>query len=479
MSFRAPPGLIGMTSTHHVAQQLRRRLRGPVHVPGEPGYDSERATWSAAIDPRPAVVAAATGAADVQAALLAARDHDLPFAVQATGHGTIVPADGGLLLKTGAMAEVLVDPDRRIARVGPGARWGQVIAAAAPFGLAPLSGYSPDVGVAGFTLGGGVDWLSRRFGFAADSLLRADVVTADGELVRATPDRNGDLFWALRGGGGNFGVVTSLELRLYPVEQVYAGTALFPIARAGEALEHYRDWGPELPDELTTTVVLLRESPDPAIEGPVLAVRGVYAGPRADAMVALRPLWDVAGPALGGDFREARYADVRVGGTAPRNFELYRDLPDAVIDGAIEAIMLGAANAIDVRLWGGAMTGRGVDAGPVGHRDVPFSITVDGPAETAAPLARSATGGSFLNFLHDTSRTESAYTAASWERLREIKRAYDPDNVFRLGHNIPPARGAYAARLGSAKSSAPIRSRSSAGTRQAASASMFSVTDRS
>jgi FAD/FMN-containing dehydrogenase len=468
-----------MTTTHTVGHQLRRAFRGPVHVPGEADYDAGRATWNGALDARPVVVAEAAGAADVQAALLAAREHDLPFAVQSTGHGTFVPSDGGVLLKTGGMAEVLVDPDRRIARVGPGARWGQVIAAAAPFGLAPLSGSSPDVGVAGFTLGGGVGWLSRRFGFAADSLLRADVVTADGELVRATPDRNADLFWALRGGGGNFGVVTALELRLFPVPEVYAGTALFPIARAGAVLEYYRDWGAELPDELSATVVLLRESPDPSIEGPVLAIRGVYAGPRPDAMVALRPLWDVAGPALAGDFREARYADVRVGGTAPRSFELYRDLPGAVIDRAIETVMVGGANAIDFRLWGGAMARRGGDLGPVGHRDVPFSITVDGPPEAAAPLARHATGGSFLNFTADPTRTERAYTAASWERLREIKRVYDPDNVFRLGHNILPARGRYAARRGSAKSSAPIRSRSSAGTRQAASASMFSVTDRS
>ena len=417
--------------------------------------------------------------ADVRAAVLGARERDLPVAVHATGHGTILPFDGYALIETSGMAEVLVDPDRRIARVGPGARWGQVIAAAAPFGLAPLSGSSPDVGVAGFTLGGGVGWLSRRFGLAADSLLRADIVTADGELVRATPDRNGDLFWALRGGGGNFGVVTSLELRLFDVPEVYAGTALFPIARAGAVLEFYRDWGAELPDELSTTIVLMRESPDPSIEGPVLAVRAAYAGPRPDAMVALRPLWDAAGPALAGDFRSGRFADVALGGTAPRAFELYRDLPDEVVDRAVETIMIGAADAIDVRLWSGAMAHRGADHGPAAHRQVPFSITVDGPPEAAAPFARYATGGTFLNFLKDPSRTASAYTAANWARLREIKRAYDPDNVFRYGHNIPPARGLYAARRGSAKSSAPMRSRSSAGTRQAASASMFSVTDRS
>jgi FAD/FMN-containing dehydrogenase len=458
-----------MTTSRHAAHHLRRSFRGPVTVPAE--LD----------DGGPGVVAAAHGPADVRAALLTAREHDLPFAVHATGHGTHLPFDGALVLETGAMAQVLVDPDRRTVRVGPGARWGQVLAAAAPFGLAPLSGSSPDVGVAGYTLGGGVGWLARRFGLAADSLLRADVVTADGELVRATPDRNCDLFWALRGGGGSFGVVTALELRLYPVEQVYAGTALFPIARAGAVLEFYRDWGAELPDELSTTVVLLRESPDPSIEGPVLAVRALYAGPRPDALAALRPLWDVAGPALGGDFRETSFADARLGGTAPRAFELYRDLPDDLIDTAIETVMTGAADAVDVRLWGGAMARRGAGAGPAGHRDVPFSVTVDGPAQAAAPLARHATGGSFLNFLRDTTRTERAYTAGNWERLRDVKRAYDPDNVFRYGHNVPPARGRYAARRGSgtAKSSAPIRSRASAGPRQAASASMFSVTDRS
>src|SRR4051794_27734148 len=249
-------------------------------------------------------VVAATNAAEVQTAVLAARERNLPLSVYATGHGTIVQNDGGLQVDTSAMAEVLVDPDRPVAHVGPGARWAQVLAAAAPFGLAPLSGSHADVGVAGYTLGGGIGWLGRRFGLASDSLLRADVVTADGELVRATADRNGDLFWALRGGGGNFGIVTALELRLFEVPQVYAGTALFPIARAGAVLEHYRDWGAELPDELSTTIVLLRESPDPGIEGPVLAVRAVYAGPRPDALPALRELWDVAGPALAGDFRE-------------------------------------------------------------------------------------------------------------------------------------------------------------------------------
>jgi FAD/FMN-containing dehydrogenase len=163
------------------------------------------------------MVVEASRAADVRAAVVAAREHDLPLAVQATGHGTHAAPDGAILIRTTGMATVLVDPDRRVARVGPGAVWGDVLTAAAPFGLAPLSGSSPDVGVTGYTLGGGVGWLARKHGFAADSLLRAEVVTADGSIVTASADEHADLFWALRGGGGSFGVVTALEFRLHTV----------------------------------------------------------------------------------------------------------------------------------------------------------------------------------------------------------------------------------------------------------------------
>ena len=192
------------------------------------------------------------------------------------------------------MAEVLVDPDRRIARVGPGAVWGDVIAAAAPCGLAPVTGSSPDVGVTGFTLGGGVGWLSRKLGFAADNLLRVNIVTADGRLVRASAHDNADLFWAVRGGGGNFGVVTALEFRLHPVSRVYAGTATFPIARAAETLARYRDWAPTQPDELTTTLVLTHDT---------LTVRAAYIGEPAAAERALQPLWQATGAPLTSDLR--------------------------------------------------------------------------------------------------------------------------------------------------------------------------------
>jgi FAD/FMN-containing dehydrogenase len=337
-----------------------------------------------------------------------------------------VPADGALLVRTSAMAEVLVDPDRRIARVGPGARWGEVIAAAAPCGLAPLSGTSPSVGVAGYTLGGGLSWLSRKHGFAADSLRRADVVTADGAIVSASADRNADLLWALRGGGGNFGIVTAMEIALHPLARAYGGAALFARERAGELLARYREYAATMPDELTVTVVLT---------GDTVALRGLYAGDAHAGERALAPLLEVAGAPLATTWREMGYADSgTIGGTAPRHFERYDELSDAVIEAALAA----PADAIEIRHWGGAMARPSADAGPVGHRDVPFSITIDGTAEAAAPLARLATGGSFLNFLKDPARTHTAYTPADHAALSELKRAYDPDNVFRAGHNILP-----------------------------------------
>jgi FAD/FMN-containing dehydrogenase len=391
-----------------IERELHKTFRGPVYLPGDHAYNTARATWSGALDQRPAVVAEALGAADVQAAVAAARRHGLPFAVQATGHGTHVPCDGGVLVKTSLMAEVLVDPDRRVAHVGPGARVGDVVAAAAPFGLAPVAGSNPTVGMAGFTLGGGYGPLSRLHGFGADNLLRADVVTADGERVTTTAERHGDLFWALRGGGGNFGVVTGTEIRLHPVAQVFAATAHFGTEHAAATLAFYREWAPTQPHALSTSLVLSADS---------LAIRAHAHG--EDAARALRPLFDAAGPRLG--------LEETVGGTAPRHFHLFRELPD---------IGATTANAVEIRYWGGAMAD---SDSPVGHRDAPFSVTVDSSDEEAAPFARHATGGSFLNFTADTSRTHTAYTPANYARLQYVKRGYDPDNVFSLGHNIAPS----------------------------------------
>jgi FAD/FMN-containing dehydrogenase len=376
----------------------------------------------------PAMVVEATRPADARRAVRAARERDLPLAVWATGHGTHEPPYDAVVLDTSAMAAVLVDPDRRVARVGAGATSGAVLAAAAPFGLAPLSGSSPGVGVAGYTLGGGVGWLSRKHGFAADSLLRADVVLADGRTVTASADRLPELFWALRGGGGSFGIVTAMELRLHPVAEVYAGTSYFAYDRARETLARYREWIADAPDELSTAVLLTPRG---------LAIRAMYAGSASDAERHLRPLRETAGPALAEGFETTRFADAEIGGTRPEQFELFDELTDAVISTLVEA---GAHATVEVRHWGGAMARPAPTAGPVGHRTVPLSVAVDTRLpEVAAKLRVHAHGGSFLNFLKDTSRTARAYTHADYRRLRDVKRTYDPENVFRAGHNVPPA----------------------------------------
>jgi FAD/FMN-containing dehydrogenase len=419
------------------------RLTGQVYGPGDDGYDERRRALNPAIEHRPLAVVEALRAADVRAAVEAARRQNLPIAVQATGHGTHAAIDGGILLRTGGMAAVMVDPERRTARVGPGARWAQVLAAAAPFGLAPLSGSAPSVGVTGYTLGGGMGWLARRYGLAADSVVRADLVTADGRLVTATADRNPDLFWAMRGGGGNFGVVTLLEFRLYPVSSVFAGSAYFPAAGAGEFLARYRGWAADAPDAMSTAVVL-RTMPDaddvpPVLRGRrVLMLKAMYAGPADAARRVLAPLWSAAGPALHDDLRPMAYADAAMGGTAARYLDFFPDLTDPVLD-----VLVGLRSTVEIRHWGGAIASTGIDAGPAGHRGAPFSVIVDeavpGLPETLRP---HAIGGSFLNFLGDTRRTASAYTPENHRRLRLVKAAYDPENVFHVGHNIPPAAAA-------------------------------------
>jgi FAD/FMN-containing dehydrogenase len=395
-----------------VAHELETMLTGPLHLPGDAEYEQQRDT--------PDVVVDAETVADVQAAVRAARRHGLPLTVLSTGHGTVVAPDSGILLRTSRMAQVLVDPDRRIARVGAGVRWSEVIAAAEPFGLAPLSGDTPSVGVVGYTLGGGLSWLSRKYGFAADSLLRAELVTADGRVVVADRRHHTDLFWALRGGSGNFGVVTSLDLQLYPVPSVYGGNAEFPVEGAERALRYLAEH--ELPDELSVSVVVSRES---------LVVRAVYAG--ADGRAALQPLLDAAGTPVVDRFREMRYSEVStIGGTPPITFAMFDELSPATIAAVVESGV-----PVEVKHWGGAIARPAHDdPGPVSHRDARFVMKIAAPAADA--ITASATGGSFLNFLHDTTRTHTAFTPENHRRLREVKTAYDPANLFHRNHNIPP-----------------------------------------
>jgi FAD/FMN-containing dehydrogenase len=444
------------------AEALRDVFEGRVHARGDDGYDAARRPWQLAVDPHPAVVVEAAGTEDVKAAVRTARERGLPLAVQATGHGAVPRADGGLLLNTSAMNGVAVDPERRTARVAAGTLWSAVIDAAAPHGLAPLSGTSPTVGVVGYTLGGGTGWLSRKYGYAADSVLRAEVVTAAGDVVTATADEHPDLFWALRGGGGNFGVVTELEFRLHPVERLYAGVAMFAAERTADALAVYREWAPDEPDESNTAVLAMTVPPLPsfpeAVRGRrVLMLRAVYLGGAEEAERALAPLRQAAGEPLLDGFREMAYPETATIGAPPMPMaaatrcELLDELTDDVIAVALGAN--GLVAGVEFRHWGGAPERAGADAGPVGHRQAPFSVAISamspdpaqGPAIRAAVdkaadrLAPHVTGGTWLNFLGDPARTPAAYTAEDYARLQAVKREYDPDNLFYSNLNIPPA----------------------------------------
>ena len=456
---RLAPVLPAPAHWHGPGMTLNETLAaGRLHWPGDDGYEAQRLPWQRRFDPRPAAVLDARDAHDVRAALEIARENELPVAVQATGHGAVAPADDALLLRTSAMNTVTVDPQRRVARAGGGAAWADVIAAAAPHGLAPLSGTSAGVGVTGYTLGGGAGLLSRTFGYAADSLVSAEVVTAAGEHVTAAADANADLFWALKGGGGSFGVVTELEFRLHPVESLYGGMAMFDAARARAALEAYREWAPAEPDESNLALVVMTMPPLPQVPEPVrgrrvLLLRTLYVGDAADGERLLAPLFAAAGEPILNGLGPLGVGDglMMMGPPPPPavgevHLELLRELPDEVLDVAVEDNGPG----IEVRQWGGAMA-RG--DGPIGHRDIPYSVVAtalapdrDGWAAAKASVERvvarvrpHATGASFLNFLGDASRTRDAYTPEDYARLQEVKSAYDPGNVFRLGgHNIPP-----------------------------------------
>ena len=446
----------------YVFEDLRETIGGRVYAAGDDGYDAARLPWQRKFDPRPALVVEAAGTADVIAALRFAREQGMPFSVQATGHGAVAPAENGVLVKLTPMADVEIDAGRRVARVTGGVLWSDVIAAAAPHGLAPLSGTAATVGVIGYTLGGGAGLLSRLHGYAADSVLRAQVVTADGELITASAEEHPDLFWALRGGGGNFGVVSELEFRLYPVANVYAGMEMYDTERAADALAVYREWALDQPDESNTALALAQMPDAPPIPEPVrgrrvLMLRPFYAGPAADAERLLAPLRDAAGTPLMSAMRETSFADAAVMMPAPppsvaeTRIELLHEVPDDVIAAVVAAN--GRVGAVEVRHWGGAMSRPLEGAGPLGHRDVPFSVVamaqgqdrseageLEAAVEAVVEKVRPhATGGSFLNFLGDAARTAFAYTGADYRRLAEVKAAYDPDNVFGAHHNIPPA----------------------------------------
>jgi FAD binding domain/Berberine and berberine like len=330
---------------------------------------------------------------------------------------------------------VQIFPGRRVASVGPGARWREVMQAAAPYGLAPLCGNATGVGVVGFTLGGGVGWLSRQYGYTADNVVRVEAVLADGTPVTATADTEPELFWGLRGAGANLGLVTRLEVGLAPVAEVVAGDIEYPWEQAEQVLTAFAGQAP--PDHLTSIVVLdHRDTARP----PVVTVQAMSTADHRTARDALAAVLPTPGRPVRDTFAVMPYREAAtMGGTLPTGFDLLDRLDRKAVGRLLTAVATDRPVRLEIRYWGGAPSRPDDRSGPVGHRGVPFSVTVDGPPGVVAAVSTLGTGGSFLNFLRDTGRTASAYTPADYARVRRLKARVDPGNIFGSQHNIPPA----------------------------------------
>ena len=450
---------------------LRTALRGPVVTPTDPDYDAAREIWNASIDRSPAVIVQVTGTADVVAAVRFGVANGLDIAVRGGGHSFagLGTCDGGLVIDLGLMKGVRVDEKARTVIAQGGATWGDLDHETAAFGLATTGGLVSTTGIAGLTLGGGIGWLMRKHGLACDNLIGADVVTADGRVVHASADEHRELFWALRGGGGNFGVVTSFEYRLHPVDMMYGGMLLYPAEHAADVLAYYEKVAADEPDELCT---LLEFATAPDMDGVAESSRGKnvialalgYCGPIADGEIALQP-WRELAP-LAADFVEAMpYTalqemfdeDFPPGLWSYMKSHYISELSPAVID------VLNAAGAarpsaggsfIDVHHMEGEPARVAPDATAFDQRDARYTVMFGGVAEDAegmavcrdwvrehwAALAPYASGHTYVNFMtdSDSAAVKAAYSTKKYERLVAVKNQYDPENRFHINHNIVP-----------------------------------------
>jgi FAD/FMN-containing dehydrogenase len=420
-----------------------------------------------AVDQRPAKVARPGNAEEVVAVVRYARDNGLRVAVQAAGHSAGALAGVGedtLLLKTARMTGAEIDAENRRARVGAGAKWQDVSALASPEGLSGLSGSSAEVGVVGYTLGGGHGWLARQYGLACNSVVGAEVVTADGQLLRADRENESDLFWALRGGGGNFGVITALEFELYPVPELYAGMFAWPWECTSDVLHAWREWVSGLPNEMSTWARILQVPPLPDIPEPVrgrqlVVVEAAYLGAAEAGGDLLRPLRDLS-PELDtfAAVPPAALGHLHMDPEDPVPFamsgQLLDELPPAAIDNIVGAAGPDSGSmllSLELRPLGGALTEPPPRAGALASLDQAFltlgvgmvmdpdmapaiNAHLDAACSALEPWDSGITYGNFVDVPTDTS---TFYPSETFNRLQHVKARYDPDDLFRANHPIP------------------------------------------
>jgi FAD/FMN-containing dehydrogenase len=451
-------------------EPLRAALRGDVSVEGDPAYEEARRVWNAMVDHRPCVIAHCTTADDVREAIQFARTHSMLLSVRGGGHhiaGNAV-ADRGLMIDLSRMSAVRVDPNARTARVGGGALLADVDHATQAHGLATPLGVNSTTGFAGLCLGGGFGWLTRKYGLTLDNLRSAEIVTADGTVRKVSASSEPDLFWAIRGGGGNFGVVTSFDVQLHPVgPMVHAGLVVYPGEAARDVLRSWHELTKSAPDELAVWAVLRKAPPLPFLPADVhgknvVLLLACYAGPAEEgarqtavitrfgtphaALLALQPyeaFQKTVDPLLGPGMRNYWKTNEFV------------DLDDDVLDALRERAFGTPSHHAEVIIasLGGAMGRVPVEATAYAGRDASYVMNVHGRWEEPSldeavrtwargifeATAPHATGGGYVNFMSmdDGARVKAAY-GVNYERLRELKRRYDPDNLFRMNHNIPP-----------------------------------------
>jgi hypothetical protein len=434
---------------------------------GDEQWDSARAAWNLAIDQRPAMVARPGNPDEVAAVVRYARENGLRVAVQAGGHSAGPLAGVGedtLLLKTARMTGAEVDVENRRSRVGAAAKWQDVGALASPQGLAGLSGSSAEVGVVGYMLGGGHGWLARKRGLACNSVVAAEVVTADGQLLRADRENEPDLFWALRGGGGSFGVVTALEFELYPVPDLYAGMLAWPWERTADVLHAWREWVSGLPNEMSTWARVLQlpslpDIPEPVRGRQLVVVEAAYLGVEESGGELLRPLRDLA-PELDtfATVTSAALGHLHMDPEDPVPFatsgQLLDDLPPAGIDAVVEAVGPDSGSpllSLELRLLGGALAEAPPDAGALASLDQAFltlgvGMVMDPGMASAInahlDLVSNAlepwdSGVKYANFVDVPIDTRMCYPPETFDRLQEVKARYDRHDLFRANHPIP------------------------------------------
>ncbi|HSP46982.1 MAG TPA: FAD-binding oxidoreductase [Clostridiaceae bacterium] len=451
-----------MDITRNMASELQKRISGSVIAPEDAGYDEARRTWNVTFEQKPALIVEVTGAKDVIEAVKFARENKMGIAVTATGHGPARAADDAMLIKTSRMTQVRVSSESRTAWIEAGTKWQRVLEEAQYEGLAPLMGSSTDVGAIGYTLGGGMGWLARKYGLSADSVNYFEVVTADGELRKVSRTENSELFWALCGGGGGLGVVTAMEVKLYPIKEIFGGNLIYPKEGAKEILERYREWVKTAPDELTTSLTLANFPDIPmvpeALRGKsVVMVRGAYCGPKEEGEKLIRPWLEWREP-LVNMWGTMPFMEVDSISNDPKdpipafvtNVQ-FDEITDKVIDELIKRAF--PENGMSPLLFcetyhtGGAISRPERGGNAYSHRNGAFILKMIGLTPT--PEIRShlletvsllkyhlrdhLLSNVYINFTEGDEKwhlSKDAFSDEAFSRLQKVKAKYDPENVF-------------------------------------------------